>query len=707
MGSMWWSLAFFVATHQALVLSKMKQSDVDWLEAKSKQPGVVKLPSGLMYSVLQSGPRDGKSPTISQGCVCEYNGTTTDGNQFDAGTAVIAPGSVMKGLTEAMQLMKPGDRWELYIPSRLGYGDKGSEPEIPPGAALVFDLKLIELLEPKKKILPPGHTSPESACGSAIQCLNEYNGLSLQSIATSESNVAIAWRQATLHYRLRAAGSAFYDYGRATCNIWLSGLIDNSIFGNDQFSDVAVAGGLVGYILLFTGIMAFVVASNLSQAEDQEGESEEEDEDAAQGKSKGEEKFVTDQAGKNNSYSKCSENTVKSKDAPCRTWRTPVARMSRITSWLTCTLAALPLSLFCSELGIFQGSLDAWCTKAFGAESKYQGDPAWLSLLVENGGERPREGFALYSEFVDEDYDEDLADPSEPHRDPSREALMATTMKIYVVAGPESLRLAEACEEFGAKSHLHFDHSRASSAVVLFLRWLEVGGFGCRSKISGAEATLFVSHSLMDVRRARLLMPEESAKIIKLAEAQAEKSGWANSYTDFAAVDLSRNVAVEGIQSQIASRVSSLLRVEDFGLNSHEWFVAKSSVNEPSNLNMYPDGEPNTVVTYNVLLNDQELGESVTYLEPYMDSAELVAGMSVTFASTLRHSSTQVANGTRYVLVGSCAFRSAATPLVGLGHKLSTWGSERALRIFALSTVGSCFALLLCAGYIVWKGWQD
>lgn len=676
--SMWLSIVVLLATRQAPVLSRTQQSDVDWLKSKSEEPGVVKLPSGLMYKVLQSGPRNGKSPEISQGCVCEYRGTFTDGTQFDVGTAVFAPGSVIKGWMEAMQLMKLGDRWELYIPAELGYGDKGSGSDVPPGAALVFDLKLIELLKKKKKSLPPGQSRPESVCGSSMQCLAEYNGLSLQSVAgfvppggMSKSAIDDAWREATVDYRLRAAGSAVYDYGRAVCNVWLSGVIDNGIFGNDRFSDIAVAGALIGFMLLFIGIMTFAIASSLSQAEVEDEESEESHDDTPERKSKSMQKGASDKTCTTKDKSKCNKKSNKGKHAPCRTWRTPVVRISRTTSWLTCTLSALPLSLFCSEVGLFQGSVDVWCTKAFGAESKHQGDPAWLTFLVQSTGERPREGFALYSEFVDEDYDEEFADPSEPHRDPGREALMATTLKFFIVGGVDSPGLAKACEEFSAKSSPPSDHGPTSSAVALFLRWLENGGFGCRSIVKGAEATLFVSHSLMDVRRVKVLMPEEGARIMKLAQAQAEKAGWAKRGTDATAVDLSDNVAMEGIRSKIASKVSSIFRIEDFGLGSHELFVAKSSVGDPNIIPPRSKGEPNTVVTYNVLLNDQEFGGGVTYLEPWINSVELTAGMSVTFTPKLRHSRTQITNGTRYVLVGSCAFRSAATPLIEFVHKVS------------------------------------
>lgn len=93
----------------------------------------------------------GKSPTIDSPCKCHYSGTLIDGTTFDSSyqrgePLTFAPNQVIKGWTEAMQLMKEGGKWELYIPSDLGYGDRGAGGSIPPGAVLIFTLELIEVL---------------------------------------------------------------------------------------------------------------------------------------------------------------------------------------------------------------------------------------------------------------------------------------------------------------------------------------------------------------------------------------------------------------------------------------------------------------------------------------------------------------------------------------------------------------------------------
>mmetsp|Transcript_81246 Transcript_81246/g.161190 ORF Transcript_81246/g.161190 Transcript_81246/m.161190 type:complete len:204 (-) Transcript_81246:171-782(-) len=116
--------------------------DKEWLAQKASEPGVITLPSGLMYKILKEGPSGGKSPSKTTKCSCTYAGQLTSGKQFDAGTLDFAPNQVIKGWTEAMQLMKEGDKWELYIPSDLAYGDRGAGGVIPGGAALVFQMTL-------------------------------------------------------------------------------------------------------------------------------------------------------------------------------------------------------------------------------------------------------------------------------------------------------------------------------------------------------------------------------------------------------------------------------------------------------------------------------------------------------------------------------------------------------------------------------------
>lgn len=123
------------------------EEGLKWLAQKKVEEGVVTLPSGLMYKELKAG--DGKTPTISTPCKCHYSGTLIDGTEFDSSykrgePLTFAPNQVIKGWTEAMQLMKEGSKWELYIPSELGYGDRGAGGSIPGGAALVFTMEMLE-----------------------------------------------------------------------------------------------------------------------------------------------------------------------------------------------------------------------------------------------------------------------------------------------------------------------------------------------------------------------------------------------------------------------------------------------------------------------------------------------------------------------------------------------------------------------------------
>jgi len=117
-----------------------------FLEANKKKEGVKVLPSGLQYKVLKSG--NGPSPKETDKVKTHYKGTLINGTEFDNSIsrgepAVFPVNGVIKGWTEALQLMKVGDKWELYIPANLAYGEKGAGGAIPPNATLVFEVELL------------------------------------------------------------------------------------------------------------------------------------------------------------------------------------------------------------------------------------------------------------------------------------------------------------------------------------------------------------------------------------------------------------------------------------------------------------------------------------------------------------------------------------------------------------------------------------
>lgn len=119
-----------------------------FLAAKVREEGVLRLRSGLMYKVLRRG--DGRRhPAKDSPCECHYRGLLVNGREFDASKAgkpvTFTPNQVIKGWAEALQLMVEGDRWELYVPPSLGYGDKGAGGVIPSGATLVFQIELVRI----------------------------------------------------------------------------------------------------------------------------------------------------------------------------------------------------------------------------------------------------------------------------------------------------------------------------------------------------------------------------------------------------------------------------------------------------------------------------------------------------------------------------------------------------------------------------------
>jgi len=150
-------------SHQAAVEKNKKEGEA-FLAANKAKPGVVTLPSGLQYKVVQEG--SGPKPTSADTVVCNYKGTLVDGTEFDSSykrgqPATFPVGQVIKGWTEALQLMPVGSKWELYIPPSLAYGERGTGGgPIGPDATLVFEVELLSI-QPKPETKPAAPGQPE------------------------------------------------------------------------------------------------------------------------------------------------------------------------------------------------------------------------------------------------------------------------------------------------------------------------------------------------------------------------------------------------------------------------------------------------------------------------------------------------------------------------------------------------------------------
>jgi FKBP-type peptidyl-prolyl cis-trans isomerase len=132
-----------------------KKEGEAFLAANKTKDGVVALPSGLQYKILQEGT--GPKPAATDSVVCNYRGTLLDGKEFDSSykrgqPATFPVTGVIKGWTEALQLMPVGSKWQLFVPSELAYGDRGAGADIKPGTTLIFEVELVSI-QPKAQ--PP------------------------------------------------------------------------------------------------------------------------------------------------------------------------------------------------------------------------------------------------------------------------------------------------------------------------------------------------------------------------------------------------------------------------------------------------------------------------------------------------------------------------------------------------------------------------
>ena len=144
------------AEEAALAEKNQKAGDA-FLAANAKKDGVKTTASGLQYKVLKAGA--GKTPTADDTVSVNYTGTLIDGKEFDSseGTPVTFPvNRIIPGWTEALQLMKEGDKWQLFIPAKLAYADHGAGQDIGPNAVLIFEVELVSV----KAATPPAPALP-------------------------------------------------------------------------------------------------------------------------------------------------------------------------------------------------------------------------------------------------------------------------------------------------------------------------------------------------------------------------------------------------------------------------------------------------------------------------------------------------------------------------------------------------------------------
>src|ERR1700682_6425987 len=138
----------FIEKAKADKASASKKQGAAFLAENKTKPGVITTASGLQYIVLRQGT--GPKPLATDKVKCDYEGTLIDGTVFDSSIKQGKPiefnvNGVIRGWTEALQLMNTGSKWRLFIPSDLAYGDQQMGPDIKPGSTLIFEVELLEI----------------------------------------------------------------------------------------------------------------------------------------------------------------------------------------------------------------------------------------------------------------------------------------------------------------------------------------------------------------------------------------------------------------------------------------------------------------------------------------------------------------------------------------------------------------------------------
>lgn len=154
---------------QALAEKSKKEGDA-FLAANKNKAGVQTFPSGLQYQVISEGT--GETPKAGDTVTANYRGTFTDGKEFDASRpgqpATFAVTGVIPGWTEALEHMKVGAKWKLFIPSNLAYGERGQGPKIPPNSVLIFDIELVSVKPAPTAAATPAGVAPVAQAGQPL-----------------------------------------------------------------------------------------------------------------------------------------------------------------------------------------------------------------------------------------------------------------------------------------------------------------------------------------------------------------------------------------------------------------------------------------------------------------------------------------------------------------------------------------------------------
>eukprot|EP00040_Diaphanoeca_grandis_P027155 m.153924 g.153924 ORF g.153924 m.153924 type:complete len:587 (-) comp30859_c0_seq5:208-1968(-) len=446
-------------------------------------------------------------------------------------------------------------------------------------------------------------------------------------------SLRVSWDLARRQFRTRSMGVFHYDYSKLHCRTWMYGKQANAevfeIAGGVKIHYHGVCAGVMCGLMFFLALLGEMVVM----------------------------------------WRNTPRSPLENRDDDSNPFDVVVV-IARGWKHLALMMAFLLFLIVPSSLDAWPTVADYYCSTVFGADNKLGAEPGWIETLR-------RHGVVHGDHFVT--VDELVVDTLDDYTTPATLATVYRTISFK--HAEKSLNLIAACE--------NSKQPTKGVSSIEFQQWLELGGYECKVIASNKITSLYIGHKLLKVRRFRVLSKTQTQRIIELTTTHTQRHGWStNRHKNYATTDVAVAATTElqhYLKAHDLGRKVSDIVFNEFdlspsslwGLAPREMFVVKYAVNcrqgdvgcGQSSLDMHMDGGDDTVVSFNILLNDVAgFSDGGTEFAALQGSAKCDVGMAVAHGSKITHGGALITNGTRYILVGFMEFDSILTPFY---HRLT------------------------------------